>query len=89
MVNSDVNNMVVSAIANTAIVLRSRAAFRLLSERRRIHFLFATLNILPSPPYNLPILNADNPLGKLGNFFIMGNHNNCLPKFFTADFHQA
>ena len=46
--------------------------------------------ILNTPSFrNFPILNTDNPICKLGDLVVMGNHHKGLVKFLAAYFQQA
>ena len=88
IVNSEVNSTVVSAIAMTAMILRFLDAFRLRSDRRRMHFRLDTLSMSRTPlrVYDLPVFNADDAVCKLGDFLIVGDHDNGLAELFTRHF---
>ena len=79
MVNNVVNITAVKMTAKTAMRFLVRLFFMERPERRRIAFLLFTLSIAIT--YNPAVLNADDPVRHLGNFFIMCNHNDRLFEF--------
>ena len=88
IVNSEVNSTVVSAIAMTAMILRFLDAFRLRSDRRRMHLRLDTLSMSRTPlrVHDLPVLNADDAVRKLGDLLVVGDHDNGLTEFLAGYF---
>lgn len=86
IVKREENIRVVKAIAAAAMRLRVLLALKVLHERLRIHFLLDTC-IMPSPPcHDSSVFNADNAVGQLGNFFIVGNHDDGLAELLAGYF---
>ena len=87
MVKSDVNSSVVKTIARMAMRLRFREAQRVRKLSFRMHFRFLTF-ILPPP--SLPgddsaVFDADDPVCHLGDFLVVGNHDDGLGEFLAGD----
>ena len=79
MVNREVKSTVVRAMASTAMQFRVLAAFMDWRPKCRTQALLDTRIMSLSPPAgNLSILNADGPVGHLGNLLIVGDHHNGL-----------
>ena len=83
MVNNVVNITAVKMTAKTAIMFLVRLFFIERPERRRIHFLLLTLSIAIT--YDLSVLDADDPVRHLGNFFVMRYHNDSLLELIACD----
>lgn len=87
-----VNIMVVSRMASTATRFRPRLVWNILLERvgiaRKSFSVFMDV-----PPllvcHNLPVLDADDPVGLGGNFGIVGNYHNGLMKLLAGHLEQA
>ena len=88
IVNSEVNSTVVSAMAMTAIMLRFLDDFRLRSDRRRMHLRLDTLSMSRTPlrVHDLPVLNADDAVRKLGDLLVVSDHDDGLAELFTRHF---
>ena len=83
MVNNVVNITAVKMTAKTAMIFLVRLFFMERPERRRIHFLLPTLSIVIT--YNPAVLNTDDPVRHLGNFFVMRDHDDRLLEFIACD----
>ena len=91
MVNRDVNNSVVKAMAKTAIRFRRRLARRKRKLSLRMHFWFETFITATSSAAcdDAAIFNADDPVSQLGDFLIVGDHHDGLGEFLTGHLQQT
>ena len=74
-------------MAMAATRFRVRLARKLFWARRLTAWLFLTLRMAASffvRCCDLAVLNAHDPVGHLGNFFIVGDHHHCLGKAFPG-----
>ena len=79
MVNRDVNSTAVRAMAAMAMRLRVRLACKLFQARWRIHLPLETFMVLTSLPCHDPaIFDANDSVGKLGDFLVVCNHDHGL-----------
>lgn len=83
MVNNVVNITAVKMTAKTAMMFLVRLFLIERPERRRMHFLLLTLSIAVT--YNPAVLDTDDPVRHLGDFFVMCNHDDSLLELITCD----
>ncbi|MNP50296.1 hypothetical protein D3C76_1445530 [compost metagenome] len=75
------------------MIFLDRFALRLLFAIREIAppLLLRTMTLPPTRirmAYNLTILDSDDPIGRLGDFFVMCNHHDRLIEFLTHLFEE-
>ena len=87
----EVNRKAVRKMAKMAAIFRTLFFLNYLVERRlitsmlllpnRLSFIYGTPLL-----HDFPVLNTDNPVCKLGNLAVMGNHDKRLMEFLAGNF---
>lgn len=85
-VNRALNKRVVRITAMTAMIFRVLFAAKLLSARRRMVFWFFTRSMLLTVLCDASVLDSDDAIGHLGDFFVVGDHYDGLVETLTGDF---
>ena len=84
ILKTEVNSIVVKTMAITATMFLVLFCFKERLDSNDKHFLLLTLNMALT--CNSAVLDTDNAVCHLRNFFIVGNHYDSLLKLLAGDF---